>query len=228
MQSLDCNVSLCETLRKLCAPCGLNHFYREGRRVYANLRKGWACCKTLILSHQTVEFVPPDNSASTSSQKRISSTKPTSMRQSPFALLLLFFAAGCQEQPKSLEEEPAARSVSQYSIEQFYKSSEVFGGAFTTDDAKLLVTSNESGIFNAYEIDIASGQKTARTNSTKESVFASSYVPGTHDFIYSSDKGGNEISHLYLKRDSAIRDLTPAEKEKANFGGWSRDGKVLY
>jgi dipeptidyl aminopeptidase/acylaminoacyl peptidase len=150
------------------------------------------------------------------------------MRQFPFALLVLFFATACQEQPKSLEEEPAARAVSQYSIEQFYKSSEVFGGAFTTDDTKLLVTSNESGIFNAYEIDIASGEKTARTNSTKESVFASSYVPGTHNFIYSSDKGGNEISHLYLKRDSAIKDLTPAEQEKANFGGWSRDGKLLY
>ena len=84
------------------------------------------------------------------------------------------------------------------------------------------------GIFNAYEIDIATGQKNALHQFNKRICFASSYVPGTHNFIYSSDKGGNEISHLYLKRDSAIKDLTPGEKEKANFGGWSRDGKILY
>ena len=142
--------------------------------------------------------------------------------------VISFLIFSCQEQSKPLNAEPAARTVPQHSIEQFYKSSEVFGGAFTTDDSKLLVTSNESGIFNAHEIDIGSGQKTALTSSTKESVYAAGYVPGTHNFIYSSDKGGNEMSHLYLKKDSLVKDLTPGEKEKANFGGWSRDGKVLY
>ena len=125
--------------------------------------------------------------------------------------------------------ETAPRDVKQYSIEQFYKSTQVGGGSLSSDDARLLVSSNESGIYNAYEIDIASGQKKALTNSTKESVFANDYVPGSNSFIYSADKGGDENDHLYLQRpDGSVKDLTPGEKEKANFWGWSRDNKFLY
>ncbi len=47
--------------------------------------------------------------------------------------------------------------------------------------------------------------------------------------LYSADKGGNEIDHIYLmNEDGTTTDLTPAEKEKANFGGWSRDKKTMY
>ena len=127
------------------------------------------------------------------------------------------------------KKEEAPRDVKQYSIEQFYKSTQVGGGSISSDDSKLLVSSNESGIYNAYEIDIASGQKKALTNSTKESVFANDYVPGTANFIYNADKGGNENDHLFLqKTDSTVKDLTPGEKEKASFWGWSRDNKFLY
>ena len=127
------------------------------------------------------------------------------------------------------KKEEAPRDVKQYSIEQFYKSTQVGGGSISSDDSKLLVSSNESGIYNAYEIDIASGQKKTLTNSTKESVFANDYVPGTANFIYNSDKGGNENDHLFLqKTDSTVKDLTPGEKEKASFWGWSRDNKFLY
>jgi dipeptidyl aminopeptidase/acylaminoacyl peptidase len=142
-----------------------------------------------------------------------------------FYLLLVVFAISCGGNDKS--EQP--REVKQYSIEQFYKSTQVGGGSFSSDDAKLLVNSNESGIYNVYEIDIASGEKKALTRSTKESVFAADYVPGTTYFIYSADKGGDENDHLFLqKNDSTAKDLTPGEKEKANFWGWSRDNKFLY
>lgn len=127
------------------------------------------------------------------------------------------------------EKEPEARQVAQYSIEQFYKSTNVGGGAISSDDKKLLISSNESGIYNAYEIDIASGQKKALTHSTKESVFGNDYVPGTTHFIYSSDKGGNENDHLFLQTgDSTVKDLTPGAKEKAGFYGWSRDNRSFY
>ena len=122
-----------------------------------------------------------------------------------------------------------SRNVKQYTIDQFYKSSEVFGGDISSDEKKLLVTSNENGIYNAYEIDIANGQKQALTSSAKESIFANSYVPGTTNIIYNSDKGGNEISHLYLRKTNGeVKDLTPGNEEKAQFWGWSRDNKYLY
>ena len=135
--------------------------------------------------------------------------------------------AACNNTASEREETP--KEVKQYTIEQFYKSSEVFGGDISSDDKKMLVTTNESGIYNIYEIDIASGQKQAITNSDKESIFANSYVPGTTNIIYNSDKGGNEISHLYLRKTSGeIKDLTPGKEEKAQFWGWSKDDKYLY
>ncbi len=137
--------------------------------------------------------------------------------------ILLFSCAGDDK-----KEQPP-RDVKQYTIEQFYKSTQVGGGSISSDDTKLLVSSNESGIYNVYEIDIASGQKKALTSSAKESIFANDYVPGTAHFIYNADKGGDENDHLFLqKMDGTITDLTPGEKEKANFWGWSRDNKFLY
>jgi len=129
----------------------------------------------------------------------------------------------------TVKNEDLSREVKQYSIDQFYKSSEVFGGDISADNKKMLVSSNETGIYNVYEIDIAGGQKEALTNSASESIFAQSYVPGTTNIIYSSDKGGNEISHLFLRKSTGeIKDLTPVSEEKAQFWSWSRDNKYLF
>lgn len=47
--------------------------------------------------------------------------------------------------------------------------------------------------------------------------------------LYSADKGGNEISHLYLlKEDNTTLDLTPQVDEKARFFGWSKDRSHFY
>ena len=151
------------------------------------------------------------------------------MRTLLLSISLLVFLSACNNNNTASENKEAPKEVKQYTIEQLYKSSEVFGGDISGDDKKMLVTSNESGIYNIYEIDIASGQKQAITKSDKESIFANSYVPGTTNIIYNADKGGNEISHLYLRTTSEnVKDLTPGKQEKAQFWGWSRDDKSLY
>ena len=117
----------------------------------------------------------------------------------------------------------------QYSIEDFYKNIRFTGGSFSPDDTTLLVSSDESGIFNAYEINIADGSTKKITSSDTESIFAIDFVPGTNQIIYSADKGGNEINHIYLlKEDGSVVDLTPGEKEKAQFAGWSDDKKYMF
>ena len=117
----------------------------------------------------------------------------------------------------------------EYTIEQFYENTRVSGGAFSNDESKLLISSDESGIFNLYEIDLQDSSKKAITNSTEESLFAVDYVPGTDEILYSADKGGNEISHLYLlNADGSSKDLTPGENEKAEFAGWSGDKSSLF
>ena len=120
-------------------------------------------------------------------------------------------------------------SPKKYSIEQFYKNNSIIGGAFSDNENKLLVSSNESGIFNVYEIDIASGEKKQKTFSEKESFFAIDYLPKTNQILYSADKGGDELNHIYLmNEDGTTTDLTPGEKEKARFAGWSKDKKSMY
>lgn len=67
------------------------------------------------------------------------------------------------------------------------------------------------------------------TNSTKESIYAVSYFPGDARFLCRYDKGGNENEHLYLRKlDGAECDLTPGDKTKANFLGWSHDRKSFF
>ena len=131
--------------------------------------------------------------------------------------------------PACGKKESVRREVPQYTIEQFYKNKQIFGGAFSPDESRLLVSSNESGIYNVYEITIADSTQRQVTASTIESFFAIDYVPATGDILYSADKGGNEIDHIYLlAKDGSTRDLTPEPREKASFLGWSRDKKNCY
>jgi dipeptidyl aminopeptidase/acylaminoacyl peptidase len=138
-----------------------------------------------------------------------------------FALALGFFACAKKETPK--------REIKQYSIEQFYKNKQIGGGAFSPDETRLLVSSNETGIYNVYEITLADGKQRQVTNSTVESFFAVDYVPRTGEILYSANKGGNEIDHIYLLgKDGAARDLTHDPKEKATFMDWSLDKSAFF
>ncbi|HLP94296.1 MAG TPA: S9 family peptidase [Saprospiraceae bacterium] len=145
------------------------------------------------------------------------------LKQTTILLSVLAFAACKQDKPAP------TREVKQYTIEQFYKTNGTGAGIFSPDEQKLLVHSNESGIFNLQEINIADGSKKALTQSTVESFFAIDYVPGTGEVLYSADKGGNEISHIYLlKADGTSQDLTPGDKAVSNFSDWSKDKKSMY
>ena len=125
--------------------------------------------------------------------------------------------------------EKKVKEVPQYSINQFYKNVDLSGGAFSQDETRLLLSSNESGIYNVFEINIADGSKHQVTNSTTESYFAVDYVHGTKQILYSADKGGNEVSHIYLLgEDGNVTDLTPGDAVKASFNGWSKDKKIMY
>lgn len=142
-----------------------------------------------------------------------------------FPLFLLLFLFACKQ------EKPAApaREVKQYTIEQFYKTKATGAGLFSPDEKKLLVHTNESGIFNLYEITLADGTKKPLTTSTVESCFAIDYVPATGEVLYSSDKGGDENDHIYLLgAEGASKDLTPGAREKANFYDWTKDKKAFF
>ena len=139
---------------------------------------------------------------------------------------LIFFISliiiiGCNKSQK--------KDFAKYDVEEFFNNVAISGGYFSSSSDKLIYSSNESGIYNIYEVNINNGEASQLTHSEKESFFIRSYVPNSDAFIYSADKGGNEISHLYLqKKDGGLLDLTPGENEKSSFYKWSKDNSILY
>lgn len=123
----------------------------------------------------------------------------------------------------------AKKEVNKYTIDQFYKNVNTWFAAFSPDESKVLVSSNETGIYNVFEISLSDGSKRQVTNSTADSFFAIDYVPGTSQILYYADKGGNELDHIYLlSDDGSTTDLTPGDAVKASFNGFSKDKKVMY
>ena len=102
------------------------------------------------------------------------------------------------------------------------------GGYFSKDASKLIYSSDKTGVFNIYEVDLSTKKELQKTNSEKESYFVQGYSPLTNEIIYSADKGGNENSHLYLIRNEKSIDLTPGENTKASLFGWTKDQKNMY
>ena len=123
----------------------------------------------------------------------------------------------------------AQQQVKQYTIEQFMNTVRIGNSSFSADEKAILFHSNKSGIFNVYSVPVTGGEAAQLTNSTKESTFAVSYFPTDARILYTYDRGGNENSHLYLRElNGTERDLTPGDKVKANFIGWSHDRKSFF
>jgi dipeptidyl aminopeptidase/acylaminoacyl peptidase len=131
-----------------------------------------------------------------------------------------------------LARAPAADSAftpTQYSVADFYGNVEYTGASFSPDGSRILVSSNRSGVFNAYAIPTAGGDAQPLTSSTGNSVFAISYFPADDRILYTSDQGGNELDHLYVRTsDGRTNDLTPGTQLKAFFGGWSGDNRSFF
>jgi dipeptidyl aminopeptidase/acylaminoacyl peptidase len=136
-----------------------------------------------------------------------------------FIVSLLFVSCQKSETPQ----------IQQYTIEQFMNTVSIGGSSFSPDEQTILFSSNKTGIYNAYTLPVQGGEPTALTNSTEDAIFALSFFPHDNRILYSSDKGGNEITHIYLRNeDGTVKDLTPDEKARAGFYGWSFDEKSLF
>ena len=120
--------------------------------------------------------------------------------------LLSFFALSLMWSCKT--SEPKEQPAKQYTIQQFMDIVQINGGSFSPDESKILVSSKATGIFNAVEIDIKTGEQKPLTKSTDNAIFGYSYFPKDNRVVYGSDKGGNEITHIYvLNNDGGALDL---------------------
>jgi len=141
--------------------------------------------------------------------------------------LMMAFAIVVSCSPK--QDEPQKTEVEKYTIEQFMDNEQVFGGSFSSDKSKVLVTSNKSGIYNMYTIPVDSGAYNAISSSDSSSVFGISYFPQDDRILFRMDDNGNEIFHIFmLDENGNTTELTPEEGARAVFYGWAHDGNSFY
>jgi dipeptidyl aminopeptidase/acylaminoacyl peptidase len=153
----------------------------------------------------------------------------------PFTRLCMLAAVttalACSNRERS-DRHPAADSVftpTRYSVADLYRNTEYAGASFSPSSDRILVSSNQSGVYNVYAIPAAGGEPEPLTRSTDNAIFAVSYFPADDRVLYSSDKGGNELDHLYVRTaDGKAKDLTPGAKLKAEFAGWSGDDRSFF
>src|SRR5262245_18200082 len=122
-----------------------------------------------------------------------------------------------------------APAVPKYDARTFYETTTYFGASFSADEKRLLITSDASGVFNAYSLPVEGGEPRQLTDSKASAIFDVGYFPHDDRILYTQDEGGNELNHLYVREtDGKGRDLTPGKRLKAPFGGWSEDLKHFH
>ncbi|WP_100657925.1 S9 family peptidase [Alteromonas flava] len=151
------------------------------------------------------------------------------------SLIFSFALAGCGQAPQtespaitdtSLPEQPAFK---QYSAEEFFATTTLYGSSISHDGSAVLVNSDASGVFNAYRYPLDGAEPTQLTFSTGDAVSGYSWFPNDDRILYSSDQGGNELSHIYvLNADGSTQDLTPGESHRATFYGWHDNDEQFF
>ncbi len=103
------------------------------------------------------------------------------------------------------------------------------GLGFSASTGEILISSDETGVFNAYALNPETGERRALTGSTTNATFAVSWFPDGERFLVSADGGGNELTHIYVGTAGAeLQDLTPGDNVRAGFVGWSADRSELW
>lgn len=140
-----------------------------------------------------------------------------------FGVVLFCYGAGYEAKPPHKT----------YTLEQFLDTTAYVGGCFSYDNKRILFSSNETGIFNAYSMSISGAHKenkpTRITNSIDHAIHVLSYFPNDDRVLYAEDENGNEITHIYLREaNGAVRDLTPNPLARTEFYGWAHDRKSFF
>ncbi len=162
--------------------------------------------------------------------------------RSSFVLISVILLAGCGGQQSDQAQTPknapavdeSAVEIPRYSAEAFFETTSFAmadgsGHAFSPDGASILVSSDATGVFNAYALPVRGGEPVQLTSSDDNAIFGVSYFPADQRILYTFDVGGNELNHVYVREtDGSSRDLTPGDDLKAAFLGWSGDGQHFY
>lgn len=156
-----------------------------------------------------------------------------------FLMIVSLTCAACGERQTPTAAEQAASGsavtgIPKYSAEDFFKTTsfemvDATAHAFAPDGTSILISSDGTGVFNAYALPLDGGPAEQLTHSENNSVFAVSWFPADKRILYTYDGGGNELNHVIVREeDGSSRDLTPGDDLKADFLGWSDDDESFY
>ena len=140
------------------------------------------------------------------------------------SLLMLLFS--CKDKQK--DEKTVLAEVKTYTIEQFMGNEKASANSFSTDNSKVLITSNRSGIYNMYNVNADGGEFIPITQSDSASIYGISYFPEDDRILFRMDGNGDEIFKIFMKDSSGIKRLTPEKNVRALFEGWAKDGKSFF
>ncbi len=140
------------------------------------------------------------------------------------------------EAPQSQIAEPVKNDpgISQYDARTFFTTTSytlagALRGVFSNDGESLLISSDQSGVFNSYRLSLKDGSIEPLTTSETDAIFAISWLADGERMLYTADQGGNELNHIYIRNaDGSVTDLTPGEELKASFMSWNPDRSHLY
>jgi len=150
--------------------------------------------------------------------------------------LALAAAAPLTVTPALAETPSAAQARPAYSAAQFFETTSygmasAAGLAWSPDGRSVLISSDVTGVFNAYALPIDGSAPVPLTSSGTVATFAESYFPTDARVLLTADSGGggSELTHVYVRElDGTVRDLTPGDNVKADLVGWAQDRSVFW
>ena len=133
-------------------------------------------------------------------------------------------------------EAPSAgpMQVPRYGARAFYETTSYGlvpseGRAFSSDGRALLISSDQTGVYNAWALPLDGTPPQPLTHSGDDAVFALSWFPDDDRILYTADNGGDELNHVFVREaNGRVRDLTPGDALKAAFLAWSADGTSFF
>ncbi|MCF2856146.1 S9 family peptidase [Pseudoalteromonas sp. SMS1] len=153
------------------------------------------------------------------------------LKQTAIACMLLASLSACKQTSQPVTPTSAVQSHEDfrtYSAKTFFDTTSISGSAFSPDGKKILVNSDESGIFNLYEIDVKTSVKSQLTQSP-DSTYALQYFPNDNRLLFTRDNNGNERFHVFVRHeDGNVQDLTPGKDVRARFIGFASGGEAFY
>lgn len=138
----------------------------------------------------------------------------------------LLFLASLGMSPSETHAQP--HLVPTYTIDQFMETVRISTASLSADGEMVLFTSDASGVPNAWAVPFDGGEPVQLTHSV-DPIHTHGYFPADERFLYSADRAGDEHIHIYVHNpDGTVQDLTPGDSVRANFRGWSTDGRSFF